>query len=191
MELLVCTSLDWYAWHLFSQWLLNWREYPQLSSAQTLLLSSHTHTCTHTHTFPRPWINLPCFHLWENLNPQQGAHHPFWRTHTKKDITYKKKTKNITDKKNTKKYYMKITCWIWEQAPPYCMALPDRYFIFALNLPVNQQRPVIRKSKKALGVCNEQKCHTLEHGEKTLRNCGSLTKLTVTSTPPSRPRVAS
>ncbi len=86
---------------------------------------------------------------------------------------------------------MKITCWIWEQAPPYCMALPHRYFIFALNLPVNQQRPVIRKSKKALGVCNEQKCHTLEHGEKTLRNCGSLTKLTVTSTPPSRPRVAS
>lgn len=50
---------------------------------------------------------------------------------------------------------------------------------FVLNLPVNQQKPVIRKSKKAPGIHDEQKCHTLEGEEKTLRNCGSLTMLSL------------
>lgn len=164
MELLVCTSLDWYACHLFSQWLSNWREYPWFSRTQTRLLSSqaHTHTLTHTsHTctqaFSRPWLNLPCFHLWENLNPPKGGAPSYFCERKKKDPDGD--DDNIADLKirwneNNMLNMRKSTTL------PFAPFRTDTVlvlFVFLLNLPVNQQRPVLWKSKKAFGV--EQKSH--------------------------------
>lgn len=163
MELLVCTSLDWYACHLFSQWLLNWREFPWFSPTQTRLLSSqaHIHThFTHMHTSLLQTMTKP------TLLSSVGEPEPPNRGRTILFLWGKKKKKdpdgdddNIADLKirwneNNMLNMRKSTTL---PSAPFHTDTVLFLFVFLLNLPVNQQRPVLWKSKKAFGV--EQKSH--------------------------------
>lgn len=122
----------------------------------------------------KPSPALPCFHLWENLSLQQGAHYPFLLWLHPKKIQMEMITTLL------KKWLHVKTCQHENKNPPFHT---DKLFVWFL--PVNHSKVYHSKREKGeeLGVEDEQICHALGCGKKTLRNCWFLTTLTVTSTP--------
>lgn len=132
---------------------------PPLQSGTPTHTHIHTHTShTCTQAFSRPWLNLPCVHLWENLIPPTGGA-PSYFCEKKKKKDPDGDDDNIADLKirwneNNMLNMRKSTTL---PSAPFHTDRVLFLFVFLLNLPVNQQRPVLWKSKKAFGV--EHKSH--------------------------------
>lgn len=151
----------------------------------------HTHTLTHTsHTctqaFSRPWLNLPCFHLWENLNPPKGGAPSYFCERKKKDPDGD--DDNIADLKirwneNNMLNMRKSTTL------PFAPFRTDSFGFVCFFVKLACQSTETCPLEKQKGIWGWTKISCV--WRKTLRNCGLLTMLTITSTPTSRLWVAS